>query len=40
MEFEWMNNTGEYEALILGLHKSISLNVYALKVVSDLEIMV
>lgn len=40
LDFECVNNTNEYEALILGLHKVISLNVVALNVVGDLEIMV
>lgn len=40
LEFECTNNIAEYEALVLGLHKSISLNVVVLKVIGDLEIMV
>lgn len=40
LEFECMNNTKEYEALILGLHKPTTLNVVVLKVVGDSEITV
>jgi len=40
LEFECMNNIDEYEALMLGLEKSINLNVVVLKVVGDLEIVV
>ena len=40
LEFEWTKNTVEYEALVLGLQKSIDLNVVVLKVVCDCEIMV
>ena len=40
LEFECTNNTAEYEALILDLYKSISLNVAIIKVVGDLEIVV
>lgn len=40
LEFECKNNIVEYEALMLGLQKAISLNVVVLKVVGDLEIMV
>jgi len=40
LEFECMNNIVEYEALMLGLQKSISLNVVMLKVVGDSEIVV
>lgn len=40
LDFECKNNTDEYEALLLGLHKEISLNVVALKVVGDSEIVV
>ncbi len=35
LEFECMNNIEEYEALVLGLQKAISLNVVALKVICD-----
>jgi len=34
------NNTVKYEALVLGLHKAISLNAFVLKVVGDLDIVV
>eukprot|EP00253_Pinus_taeda_P034817 PITA_34817 len=34
LEFECMNNVVEYEALVLGLQKSINLNVVTLKVVA------
>jgi len=40
LEFKCTNNIVEYEALILGLQKAINLNVAALKVVGDLEIVV
>ena len=40
LDFECMNNVAEYEALVLGLQKSISLNVVMLKVVGDSEIVV
>ena len=40
LEFECTNNILEYEALVLGLQKSISLNVVVLKVGSYLEIVV
>lgn len=40
MEFECTNNTDEYEALVLGLQKSIDIKVVVLKVVGDLDIMV
>lgn len=40
MEFKCINNTTEYEALILGLQKAIDLNVVVLKVVGDSEIVV
>jgi len=40
LEFEWTNNTVEYNALVLGLCKAISLNVVVLKVVGDSEIVV
>ena len=32
LEFEWTNNTVEYEALVLGLKKAIELKVRNLKV--------
>lgn len=35
LEFECMNNTAEYEALILVLQKAINLNVVVLKMVGD-----
>jgi len=35
-----MNNTAKYEVLILGLQKSIDLNVSILKAIGDLEIVV
>jgi len=35
LDFECTNNVSEYEALVLGLQKAISLNVVALKVVGD-----
>ncbi len=40
LEFECTNNIAEYEAFMLGLQKSISLNVVALNVVGDLDIVV
>lgn len=40
LEFECTNNIFEYEALMLGLYKAISLNIIVPKVVGDLEIMV
>eukprot|EP00253_Pinus_taeda_P017659 PITA_17659 len=40
MEFECTNNTIEYEAPVLGLQNTISLNVVVLKVVGDLDIVV
>lgn len=40
LEFECMSNVSEYEALVLGLHKAIILNVVELKVVGDSEIVV
>ena len=40
IEFEWKNNTVEYESLVQGLKKSIELNVKNLKVFGDSEIVV
>jgi len=40
LEFDCTSNIAEYEALILGLQKTISLNVVMLKVVGDLEMVV
>lgn len=40
LEFECTNNVEEYEALMLGLQKTISLKVVMLKVISDSEIVV
>ena len=40
LEFECTNNVVEYEALMLGLQKSIRLNMVTLKVVGDSEIVV
>lgn len=40
LEFEFMNNTSGYEALIQGLKKSIDMNVQYLKVFGDSEIIV
>jgi len=40
LEFKCTNNIVEYEALVLSLQKAISLNVIALKVVGDAEIVI
>ena len=40
LEFEWTNNTIEYEALVQGLKKAIELNVKNLKVFDDSKIVV
>ena len=40
LEFECTNNTAEYEALIQGLYKAISLKVQYLKVFGDSEIVI
>ena len=40
LEFEFTNNTAEYEALIQGLKKEIELKVKNLKVYGDSEIIV
>eukprot|EP00253_Pinus_taeda_P005905 PITA_05905 len=40
LEFECTNNTAEYEALVQGLYKAISLKVQYLKVFGDSEIIV
>ena len=40
LEFECINNTVEYEALVLGMEKAIELKVRNLKVFGDSEIVV
>lgn len=40
LEFECTKNISQYEALVLGLQKAISLNITALKVVGDAETLV
>jgi len=40
LEFECTNNTAEYEALVQGLYKAISLKVQYLKVFGDSEIII
>jgi ribonuclease HI len=40
LEFECMNNTVEYEALVQGLKKAIDLNIKQLKVFGDSKIIV
>ena len=40
LEFECTNNTAEYEALVQGLYKAISLKVQYLKVFGDYEIII
>ena len=40
LEFECMNNTGEYDALVQGLKKAIELKIKNLKVYGDSEIVV
>ena len=40
LEFEYTNNTTEYEALVQGLYKAINLKVQYLKVFGDSEIVI
>jgi ribonuclease HI len=40
LEFECINNTAEYEALVQGLKKSIELNIKELQIFVDSEIIV
>lgn len=40
LEFECKNNTAEYEALVQGLYKAISLNMKHLQMFGDSEIVI